>query len=200
MNENQETTLAVYDAKAAEYAALGAGEKTDAALMAFCAALRPGGRVLDLGCGPGRSAGIMAAEGMRVDAMDGSAQMVALAAKQPGVTAWQGLFDSLEAEALYDGIWANFSLLHAPRADFPAHLARVARALKPGGVFHIGMKIGTGEGADSLGRFYAYYSAEELTSAMQDVGLTKTHETHSEGLSLAGVMEPHVVMRATRDA
>ena len=59
-------TLAVYDAKAADYAALTESEARDKQLTAFIADMPPGGTVLDLGCGPGQSAAVMAAHGLRV--------------------------------------------------------------------------------------------------------------------------------------
>ena len=45
----------------------------------------------------------------------------------------------------------------------PMHLKNVANALKGGGIFHVGLKTGTGEQRDRLGRFYAFYTDEELT-------------------------------------
>ena len=54
-------------------------------------------------------------------------------------------FDELDAVARYDGIWANFSLLHAPRAEMPGNLARISRALRPGGWLHLGLKLGQGD-------------------------------------------------------
>ena len=75
--------------------------------------------------------------------------MVDLARRHPGVDAQLAGFDDVSGVAVYDGIWANFSLLHAPKADMPRHLAAVARALRPGGVLSIGLKTGTGEASDS---------------------------------------------------
>ena len=65
--------------------------------------------------------------------------------------------DEIDGEDLYDGIWANFSLLHAPRAAFPLHLMALKRAIKPGGLLHLGMKLGEGEGRDGLGRDHFVY-------------------------------------------
>ena len=99
--------------------------------------------MLDLGCGPGLAATRMANAGLQVDAMDGSAEMVAMAAQHDGVTAWQATFDQITGTDIYDGIWANFCLLHASKEAMPHHLAAMVTALKPGGAFHIGMKTGS---------------------------------------------------------
>ncbi|MFD1692220.1 hypothetical protein ACFSHR_13950 [Azotobacter chroococcum] len=51
----------------------------------------------------------------------------------------------VRGEALYDGIWACASLLHLSPAEMPEALARLWRALKPGGVFYCSFKLGQGE-------------------------------------------------------
>lgn len=190
-------TIGVYDRQAAEYAAkTDAYNNTDPRLAAFIAACPAGGRVLDLGCGPGRSAAKMAEAGLKVEAVDASAAMVAMAASHPGVSARQARFDEIAGEALYDGIWANFSLLHAPRADFPRHLAALHRALRPGGAFLIGLKLGTGEARDRLGRHYTYYTEDDLMDHLRAAGFTPTDIKHGEGEGLDGTVAPWISVRA----
>jgi SAM-dependent methyltransferase len=191
-------TLAVYDAQAADYAALTTSEARDKQLAAFIADMPPGGHVLDLGCGPGQSAAEMARHGLHVTATDASAEMVALAAARPGVTAHQASFDDITEDALYDGIWANFSLLHAPRDAMPRHLAAIARALKPGGRFHIGVKTGTGSRRDALGRLYTYYTQEDLTALLAEAGLTVFASNTGASKGLDGIMAGWVTLAARR--
>jgi SAM-dependent methyltransferase len=186
-------TLRIYDEKAADYAAMNQDYlRRDPRLAAFIAACPAGARVLDLGCGPGASAAVMAAAGLRADATDASAEMVALADAQPGVTAWQARFDEIAGEAkaaaIYDGIWANFSLLHAPRADFPDHLAAIKQRLKPGGIFYIALKLGKGEARDALGRHYTYYEEDELKDLLMTAGFTVKDCAHGESKGLDGTM------------
>ena len=64
----------------------------------------------------------------------------------------------------------GLSLLHARPEDFPAHLRAIHRALVPGGIFHIGMKLGEGTRRDRLDRYYAYYSQDDLTEHLADAG------------------------------
>ena len=194
---SDEATIRVYDQRAGEYAGLTDGyNSADPQLTAFIAAVPAGGRVLDLGCGPGTAVAVMAQAGLRVEAVDASAEMVALAAQHPGVTARQGTFDDIAENAAFDGIWANFSLLHAPRDDFPRHLAALHRALKPGGVFHIGMKLGQGEGRDRLGRHYAYYGEDELKILLRDAGFTVTGHRLGSGSGLDGSVSDWIVVAA----
>ena len=121
---NDRRTFDVYAERAQEYAdATAPGIPDDPLLADFIAGLPPGARVLDLGCGPGGFAKVMADAGLDVVAMDPVPKMVALAAAAEGVTARLGSFDDLDEIDAYDGIWANFSLLHAPRTEMPRHLA-----------------------------------------------------------------------------
>lgn len=183
-------TLSVYDAKATDYAQLTQGDAPDATLQAFINLLPPKGRVLDLGCGPGGSAHHMAKAGMVVDAIDASAEMIKLASAQPGVTAWQATFDELPVGTQYDGVWANFSLLHAARADMPRHLLAIHRALKPDGLLHIALKEGTGEKRDALGRRYTYYTEQTLSALLQQAGFTPGLFQHGQDKGLDGIVAP----------
>ena len=190
-------TLRVYDAKAAEYAKLIKRENNDDPhLDRFINKLPTGGRVLDLGCGPGISAACMANAGLQVDAIDGSAEMIAMATQHQGVTAWQATFDEITGINIYDGIWANFCLLHASKEAVPQHLAALATALKPGGAFHIAMKLGSGSQRDTIGRLYSYYSEPELTNLLVAAGLTVAETAHGRTVGLDGTEADWIVMAA----
>ncbi len=192
-------TLDVYDAKAQEYdtcfcAGAGPGEQ----LQSFLDHVPAGSDLLDLGCGPGRSAEKMAAAGHRVIATDASAEMVKLAATRAGVTARQEVFDDLTAVDAFDGIWANFSLLHADEADLPRYLAAIAAALRQGGIFHIGMKIGDGMHRDGIGRRYTYVTETGLKDALAAIGLQPFAEWTGEDKGLAGTVDPWIVLQARK--
>lgn len=180
-------TIRLYDQKAGEYADLtDDGMRKDPRLAAFIAALPEHGHALDLGCGPGTSAALMAEAGLQVTAMDASRQMVALASEKPGVTAKQASFDDLDGKALYDGVWASFSLLHAPRSAMPRHLTSIRRALKPGGIFVIAVKTGRGAARDKLGRLYTYYEEDELTALLHKHGFVPGEITRGYDAGLSG--------------
>ncbi len=191
-------TLDIYDAKAHEYAKLTRNEAKNADLLAFIDKVPAGGRVLDLGCGPGHSAGRMAQSGLVVEASDASGEMIKLAAQVPGVNARQEVFDDLDAVDHYDGIYANFSLLHAERSKVPEHVAAIARALKSGGVFHIGMKTGNDQSRDAMGRRYSYFSEAELEKMMTDNALIVVHRNHGNDIGLSGEMAEWVVLQSKK--
>ena len=193
---SDDVTLGVYATKADEYAEKFGDAFVDPALTTFIGGLAQGARVLDLGCGPGMASAQMARAGLQVDATDAVAEMVALAGQHDGVTAWQASFDDIEGVDLYAGIWANFSLLHAPRTDMPHHLAALRRALKPGGLFHIGMKTGTGEHRDALGRLYTYYTTDEMHGLLVQAGLTPFSSQTGRDKGLAGTDDEWFTMAA----
>ena len=96
----------------------------------------------------------------------------------------------------YHGIYANFALLHSKRADFMRQITECYQSLHPGGVLHLGMKLGTGEARDALGRFYTYYSAQELRDTLEHAGFTITHTQDGEEPGLAGPVEPYTMIFA----
>ncbi|WP_238371589.1 class I SAM-dependent methyltransferase [Heliomarina baculiformis] len=170
---SDQRTLDVYARKASDYSAM-TDEYEAPQLAGFMADLPPGGHVLDIGCGPGKEAAAMARAGFKVTAVDAVPEMVELASAYPGVEARCETFDDLSGEDIYDGVWANFSLLHAPREDMPRHLAAIHRALKPGGRFHIAVKTGTESKRDRLDRLYTYFTGPELTGLLEFAGFTCT--------------------------
>ena len=163
-------TLAVYAKRAGDYATRFGKANENPHLKAFLAEVPGGGRVLDLGCGPGHAAAAMKNAGYKVDALDASPELARIAREQNGVAVRLATFEELDEVELYDGIYANFSLLHARKTDMPGHLDRIALALRSNGVFHIGLKRGTGESRDTIGRFYAYYEMDELKRLLSDAG------------------------------
>lgn len=189
-------TLAVYGAKAADYAQMVTSEGKPRALPPFTAALPPGGHVLDWGCGAGTAAAAMRDAGFQVTATDASPEFAALVEETYGIPVRIEGFDALAEEAAFDGVWASFSLLHARKADFPGHLVQAHRALKPGGQLYLGMKLGEGEARDGIGRFYAYYSEAELEDHLRDAGFTITSRRTGEEVGLDGQMWPFIVIYA----
>ncbi|EPX87025.1 class I SAM-dependent DNA methyltransferase [Salipiger mucosus] len=187
-------TLQVYETRAEDYARMAPGAPWET-LQAFIAALPEGASVLDLGCGPGHDAVHMMEAGLRVEAMDASPAMVEMA-RQRGVEARQASFDEIAGEDRHDGVWACFSLLHAPRADMPRHLAAIAGALKPGGRLGLTLKEGQGEARDRLGRFYTYYEEPELRALLEQAGLRPDSVTRGRGTGLDGTESPWLCVTA----
>lgn len=193
-------TLRIYAEQAEEYARLTDAPAPGRLLSAFIADVPAGGRVLDLGCGPGVDAGHMAAVGLNVDAFDATPKMVALASQKAGVNAYQIDFEDFAAMGTrdrYDGIWANFSLLHAPRDRMPAYIKCCHRALRTGGRFHIALKTGTGTERDSIGRLYTFYTVPDLRDIVAKAGFAITDQSEGRDIGLSGDLSDWVLLAAT---
>lgn len=150
-----EDTLAFYAANAATYADATRGAPPPM-LTNFLDALPDRASILELGTGGGRDARVMLDRGFALTATDGSEELARQASAYLGHPVTIMRFEELDAANLYDGVWASASLLHAPAAKLSAILARVHRALVPGGLFVASFKAGHGPGRDSLGRYYNY--------------------------------------------
>jgi cyclopropane fatty-acyl-phospholipid synthase-like methyltransferase len=152
-------TLEFYATNAATYVAHGT---VNPRLNSFLKRLSPGGTVLELGTGSGVDAKAMLNAGFRVDATDGSGELAREAEKLLKQPVRQMLFNELDANQAYDGVYACASLLHAARADLPDIISRIHQSLKVGGYVWASFKGGQHEGLDGLGRYYNYLSESEL--------------------------------------
>lgn len=115
-----------------------------------------GKRVLEPACGSGRLALELAKRGWQVAGFDGNAHMVAFAkerAAQAGLKArlWE---DWMQSFTLPRGVRGDFDLAHClvstfkylhSEKDAVACLERVAEALRPGGVFFLGIHLSSYE-------------------------------------------------------
>ncbi|WP_102224032.1 class I SAM-dependent methyltransferase [Acidimangrovimonas sediminis] len=165
-------TLAFYAGMAGEYAAkMGASSRRTRDLTAFAAALPSGGRVLDFGCGGGWASRTLVEEGFAVTALDPVAEMLDMLSDCAGIETIHGDIDALPKTAVYEGIWAHFSLQHIPREALPNALARLARALAPGGVIAIGIHEGSEGLRDSLDRLYNHWTLEALAGILAPEGV-----------------------------
>lgn len=188
-------TLDVYDAKIEEYKSLTAAQPSNA-LKLFIAGLPKGGDALDLGCGPGFAAAEMARNGLNTFATDASPEMAKAASEHEGVHATCETFDALPETPKFDGIYANFSLLHTTRAEFPTYVKKCHEALRPGGLFHLGMKLGSGEERDDLGRRYCYFSETEFESILNNAGFKVEWKRTGEEKGLAGSTDPFILIQS----
>ena len=189
-------TIATYNATADNYVKLVSRTAPDQDLQRFIDAIPKHGLVLDWGCGPGNSAAMMQAAGLVAEVIDASEKMVALARTKYGLNAKQATFDDLDEKARYGGLWANFSLLHAPKSSMPTHLKAAHTALKAGGYFHIGMKLGTGEKRDKMARMYTYYQEDELIALIKNAGFTIDFTRTDAMKGMVGHEEPFIIITA----
>lgn len=188
-------TIEAYSQRVSDYQDVIDGSSDYRNLKAFIDGLPDGARVFDIGAGPGHDAVQMTEAGLDVTALEPTPEFADLIENQ-GIRVQRKTFSGINEEDYFDGVWASFSLLHATRTELPVHLKQIAHALKPGGLFVLGMKTGSGETRDKFGRFYSYYTRNELSGLLQDAGFTVQSSSEGSARGLAGSKEPYVIINA----
>ncbi|WP_328956571.1 class I SAM-dependent methyltransferase [Kitasatospora purpeofusca] len=144
-------TRTFYDAIAADYAdryrdALAAMPWDRALLGAFAELVTTagGGPVAELGCGPGRITGHLAALGLDVSGLDLSRRMVELArAAHPEIPFAVGsLLDLPYGDGELAGIVAWYSIIHTPAEQLPRVFDEFHRVLAPGAPLLLAFQVG----------------------------------------------------------
>ena len=149
------------------------------------APLRPGDRVLDIGCGTGSFATMLKQRhpGVVVTGLDPDPRALARArhkAEQAGVSVRfdQGFADSLEYPAAsFDWVFSSFMFHHLEGSNREKTLREVRRVLKPGGSFYL---LDFEVSPSGHGLFNLFHSGERLRdntesrilSLMGDAGLS----------------------------
>lgn len=194
-------TLEFYQTRSAEWAS-ALPHDWGPELDAFLDLLEPGATILELGCGDGRDTQHMLARGFDVRPSDGSPEMARLASERIGRAVPVMRFEDLDEVEAYDAAWCHACLLHVPRADLPAIIRRVHRALKPGG-WHFANFKGDVGGDDSghrddFGRYYNYMSEAALREAYSVVDWQKLRTEQLVAGSYGGGPIPWVKVLARR--
>ena len=114
-----------------------------------------GPKVLDFGCGSGRDAKYFLESGLQVTAVDGSEEMCRYASEFTGIQVQNMLFQDLDAQNQYDGIWACSSILHLPKNELHVVLSKMVDALRDDGIIYTSFKYGDFEG-ERNGRSVSY--------------------------------------------
>ena len=161
-------TLDFYDQNAEEFASGTMAADMSETRSRFTAYIPPKGIILDFGCGSGRDTKAFLDSGFRVEAVDGSEELCALASAYTGITVNKMLFSELDAQERYDGIWACASILHLPRTELAEVIGKLEKALKHGGVLYTSFKYGEYEGMRN-GRYFTDFTEESLKAFWHSV-------------------------------
>jgi ubiquinone/menaquinone biosynthesis C-methylase UbiE len=180
-----------YDTVANDYATYLPDTRAEASLDlamidAFIEAVGTGAdvRVLDAGCGTGRMSRYVADRGCRVEGVDLSSNMVAMARRDHGdlVFTVGSLTDLPYPNDQFAGVMLWYSIIHTPPSGQQQIFDEVARVLRPGG--HVLVGFQAGEGSRDLSQAYRQfgheillerhlYSADQVAAQMQAAGLSE---------------------------
>jgi SAM-dependent methyltransferase len=155
-------TQAVYERNAALYDARRAKvlfEKTW--LDRFLSALRPGGTILDIGCGTGDPiAAYLRSGGFRIIGVDASRAMLDIARTRFPEGDWRHAdMRALDLGESFDGIIAWDSFFHLTPEEQRATISRFAAHLAPGGALMLTVGPEAGEVAGHVGADPVYHSS-----------------------------------------
>ncbi len=186
MTDWKKITTETYDKNAKAFAEYfnGIGARTSDINRAFKLAGNPvNAKIIEIGCADGRDAEQIIQKTNNYTAFDISKKFIALARKHlPNEN-----FEVADALVYRYGkdldiVFAFASLLHLDKEDIATVLAKVHRALKPGGIFYMSLKlvpkyrqeIKRGEYGDRMFYFYNPRDIENLAS--KDFEVVYVHE------------------------
>lgn len=176
-----------YDRVAEQYLATKDPEDSLApgALREMARALPPGAPVLDLGCGAGIPATRwLAQKGFSVTGVDFSAKQLALARRLvPEATFIQADMTQLDfPPGAFAAVVALHSIIHVPREEHPALLARVREWLKPGGLLLATLTVTDFDGGDDdwegwgAPMRWSHFDAETNRRMLRGAGFETVHD------------------------
>ncbi|MGW0286352.1 class I SAM-dependent methyltransferase [Streptomyces sp. NPDC003236] len=207
-DDHRAPAAVLFDALGLDYEkAFAASEAHRDSLRWLLERLEPGSRVLDVGSGTGRpTAGTLSDAGHEVLGVDVSPVMVDVASRQvPGAVFRLGDIRELPLdEASFDAVCVYFSLLQMSRAEQSAVVARLARALRPGGYAVLATVPLDLEAVE--GRFMGQpvrvtsFAAGDFTALVTGAGLTLLAEEHAVFAPAhpGAVPEPHLFLHCRR--
>lgn len=152
-------TLAYYNQNATAFSTETVSVDMANAQHHFLDKLRPNAHILDFGCGSGRDTKYFLNAGYTVDATDGSSELCRIASRYAGIPVRQMLFQELDVQEVYDGIWACASILHLPKTELQDVICQMCDALKLAGIIYTSFKYGTFEG-ERNGRYFTDFTEE----------------------------------------
>ncbi len=142
---------------------------------AFVTSVGMGGRILNIGSGPGRDGLILKNAGLDVVCLDASEEMVKMS-RVLNLESVVGDFNNLPFEdGSFDGVWAYTSLLHVPKSEIEKSILEIKRVLKADGIFDLGLIEGDGElyrkssGVEQL-RWFSFFKKDEIEDLLQKYG------------------------------
>lgn len=174
-------TLDFYNQHAKEYFFQTVKADLSATYKKFLPFIKKEGLILDLGCGSGRDSYYFKQNGYQIVAVDGSKELATQASLLLGQPVLNQLFEDIQFNEEFDGVWACASLLHVSAKELPSILIKIRESLKKEGIFYISVKEGEGCAVED-GRFFQYYSPSQFHHLISQCGGLKieTAWSHTE--------------------
>ena len=178
---SMQQTIQSYEGSAREYDKLVDPHRPahiQKALQRLAETLPPGGRVLEVGSGPGRDADVLESLGLAVRRTDATQAFVDLMSERGKHAELLNVVTD-ELGGPYDGVLAMGVLIHVDRNQTDAVLRRIHTALRPGGALLVAMRKGEGE---TTGDYHTVcWTRERFTERLTRAGLSVIWDADSVG-------------------
>ena len=172
-------TLAAYDAAAAAYAKEWEAQPAPVDLHDLAKRFFRPGLTADIGCGSGRDAAWLAANGFPTVGYDASEGLLAQArAAHSGVTFEQAALPELHgiAEGTFDNVLCETVIMHLGRREIAPAVRRMLAILKPDGILALSWRVEEMDRRDARGRLYCAFDRDLVLGALSGVSVLLDEE------------------------
>ncbi len=155
----------------------------------FISCLKPGDRVVDVGCGSGTKSKYLLKNGLKVLGIDFSEKMVEIAKKENPDADFlvMDLYHIDGLKEMYDGVFAQAVLLHVPKKDVKDAVKKLWCIIKRNGYIYVAVKEKKSEGPEEeikvdkdygheYARFFSYFTIGEVKGLIKDLGVEIVYE------------------------
>jgi trans-aconitate methyltransferase len=176
-------TMTAYDSASRSFADDWAAQPAPTDLHALVRRFFRPGPTADIGCGSGRDAGWLSAQGFPTTGFDASGGLLAEASQRfPEVTFRRAELPDLAgiAEGGFVNILCETVIMHLPQAAIPVAVRRLVSLLTPGGMLYLSWRVTEGDDRrDEHGRLYAAFDSALIQDALSDTEILFEEEVGS---------------------
>lgn len=166
MTKEQRDTIEYYNTHADEYCDATRNVDMSALYVEFEKYLKPGCKILDLGCGSGRDSKYFHDKGYDVVAADPSTEMCKRTRELVPIEVFEMRAEDLELENEFDAVWACVSLLHVNRKELFSTIENLLKAIKKNAIIYISLKE-TKLSFEQTERTFVIYSETEINHLIE---------------------------------
>jgi mutator protein MutT len=162
-------TISYYSYYAKEYCEETVQFDVEEIQLKFLEYLKPGSKLLDLGCGSGRDSKYFRDKGYDVVSIDENHNIAEWAIDYTGHEVLVMPFNEVKFPEKFDGIWACSSLLHCHENELVNTIEELVVSLKPSGYFYMSFKWGEESTTDINGRYFVNKTADSLQKLIRKI-------------------------------
>ncbi|MCR4666957.1 MAG: class I SAM-dependent methyltransferase [Desulfovibrio sp.] len=133
-----------------------------ATCLRFLKHIKPGGHIIDIGCGSGRDLRFFIEHGYQAEGIDASEELCQLARQHSGAGIRCERIETWHPHRRFDGLWGCASLLHLRMEAIEVFFGRLSGILAEDGAAFFSFKTGIESGVDRHGRYFTAFSTHDL--------------------------------------